>query len=163
MATVRETLREWLKDAHAMEHQAIEILEKQAQRTERYPDLQQRIERHLEESRQQAKDIKACIEKMNGDPSSIKKSVAKFMGDAATLANATAEDEVIKNSLADYAFEHFEIASYKALVAAADELGEDEIKRTCQKILRQEEDMADWLDEHLPKLTQEYLERELLT
>ena len=37
---------------------------------------------------------------------------------------AGSEDEVVKEAVADYAFEHFEIASYKALVAAAHELGE---------------------------------------
>ena len=33
-------------------------------------------------------------------------------------------DEVVKGGSASYAFEHFEIANYRALIGAADHLGE---------------------------------------
>lgn len=160
MATpTKETLLEWLRDAHAMEHQAIEILENQANRIENYPELQRKVQKHLEQSRQQAEQVKGCIERLGGDTSSIKKGMGKFMGNVAALTNSAAGDEVVKNGIADYAFEHFEIASYRALIGAADALGEDEIQRVCEDILQQEEAMAQWLEEHLPQVTQDHLQR----
>lgn len=160
MAATRETLIEWLKDAHAMEQQAINMLEKQADRIEQYPDLREKVRDHLEQTRHQASRVEGCIQKLGGDTSAIKEGVAKFMGSAANLVNQSAGDEVVKNGIADYAFEHFEIASYRALIGAADKLGEEEIRKTCEEILEEEEAMASWLETNLPDVTQQYLQRE---
>jgi ferritin-like metal-binding protein YciE len=54
-----------------------------------------------------------------------------------------AGDEVMKGSLASYTFEHMEIASYRILIAAAEEVGDDKTARTCRKILGEEESMAE--------------------
>jgi ferritin-like metal-binding protein YciE len=43
MAVSRENLTAWLRDAYAMENQAIEILEKQASRLEHYPELRAKV------------------------------------------------------------------------------------------------------------------------
>ena len=68
-------------------------------------------------------------------------------------------DEVMKGSIASYTFEHFEIANYKALIAAAEQVGDQQTRGTCEQILRQEEAMASWLSQHLPQVTRQYLER----
>ena len=143
-----------------MENQAIEILKRQAERTESYPEVQAKLEEHLEQSREQAARVKECIERLGGDTSTVKKGVAKFMGNTAALANSAAGDEIVKNGMADYAFEHFEMASYRALVGAADEMGEDEVRRVCAEILEEEKAMARWLEKRLPQLARQYLQRE---
>lgn len=53
-----------------------------------------------------------------------------------------------------------EIASYKILVAAAEEAGDTETASVCKAILAEEVAMADWISGNLAKLTQEYLRRE---
>lgn len=158
MEADKETLLAWLQDAHAMENQAIEILKRQSERIKSYPDLQEKVPDHLEETREHAARVKECIERLGGDASTTKKSVGKFMGNAAALANSAANDEVVKDGIADYAFEQFEIASYRALIAAAEQLGEDEIRRVCEEILEEEKAMAQWLEEKLPLVTRQYLE-----
>jgi ferritin-like metal-binding protein YciE len=50
---MRQQMISWLSDAHAMEMQAIQLLENQARRIESYPDLRNRILEHLEETRGQ--------------------------------------------------------------------------------------------------------------
>jgi len=45
--------------------------------------------------------------------SGIKDTVMSFMGNMAALAHTAAADEVVKNTFANFAFEHFEIAAYK--------------------------------------------------
>lgn len=161
MAATRETLLEWLRDAHAMEKQAISILERQADRIENYPEMRQQVQSHLETSRRQAERVEECINQLGGDTSTVKEGVAKFMGNMSALTNAAAGDEVVKNGIADYAFEHFEIASYRALIGAAEALGETKIQQTCEEILQEEEAMAEWLETNLPEVTRRYLQREV--
>ena len=70
-----------------------------------------------------------------------------------------ASDEIVKASIFDYSFEHFEIANYRALIAAAEQAGEPEIARMLQPSLDEELEMAAWLEQRLPQLTKTYLER----
>ncbi len=65
----------------------------------------------------------------------------------------------MKNSIANFAFENFEIASYKSLIQLAGETGHSEAEQPLQETLREEEAMASWIDGHLPDVTHTYLER----
>jgi ferritin-like metal-binding protein YciE len=62
--------------------------------------------------------------------------------------------------MAGYTFEHFEISSYTALIAAAKAAGDQQTASVCEAILSEEQAMADWLKEHLVPVTQQYLMRE---
>jgi len=68
----------------------------------------------------------------------------------------------VKNALADYAAENFEVASYTALVTAAQEMGDAQTAMVCQQILLEDEEMARWLQQNLPTLVQETM-RQLTT
>jgi ferritin-like metal-binding protein YciE len=160
MAVSRENLTAWLRDAHAMENQAIEILEKQANRLEHYPELRARVRTHLEETHRQAERVERCLHQLGTDTSALKTAAGKMIGTAQQLSGLFASDEVLKSGIADYAFEHYEIASYKMLIAAAGEAGEPEVRRTLEENLREEEAMAEWLSQHLPEVTRQYLHRE---
>jgi ferritin-like metal-binding protein YciE len=68
---------------------------------------------------------------------------------------------LVKNGLADFTAENFEIASYKALITAAESLQDQETLRVCQQILADEQDMAQWLDQHLPMAVTEALQQKI--
>lgn len=77
---------------------------------------------------------------------------------AGRRANRSENPRTVRRiALADYAAENFEIASYTALISAAQELGDQEIIRVCQQILRDEQEMASWLQQNLPTLVQQTL------
>jgi ferritin-like metal-binding protein YciE len=156
----REHLVAWLRDAHAMEHQAIEVLEKQASRLEHYPELRAKIEEHLRQTHRQAELVEGCLHRLGTDTSGLKSAAGKLMGSAQQLSGLFASDEVVKSAIADHAFERYEIASYRALITTAEEAGEPEIARTCEQILHQEEVMAAWLADHLPEVARLYVQRE---
>jgi ferritin-like metal-binding protein YciE len=59
-----------------------------------------------------------------------------------------------------YTFEHLEIACYRSVIGAAEELGDTETARVCTEILREEEAMAGWLEQRLPELSREFVRRE---
>jgi len=50
----REIFETGLRNQHAVEHQAIELLERQIARLENYPEMAERMRLHLEESQEQA-------------------------------------------------------------------------------------------------------------
>lgn len=162
MNSARDRLLDWLRDAHAMEEQAETMLSSQAQRIQSYPELKERVEEHLRETKRQAELVESCIAKLGSSTSAVKTASAKMMAFGQGLSGLFVGDEVIKGSLASYTFEHMEIASYRILIAAAENAGEPEIKRTCQQILAEEERMAAWLEQHLAQTTREYLKRESL-
>jgi ferritin-like metal-binding protein YciE len=142
----------WLKDAYAMETTIIEVLEKQIAMTADLPGIQAGIQTHLEDTRIHAESVQRCLEALGQDPSAIKAGMAKLGGKVQGLMMAIPEDSLIKNALHDYATEHMEIASYKALIIAAQEANLPDIADACQIILRDEEAMAVWLDQQLPTL-----------
>ena len=160
MTHAKERLVQWMRDAHAMEKQAETMLTKEAQRIENYPELKSRVERHVEETRQQAQRLEKRIDELDGGTSAAKDTMASLMGMAQSMSGMFAGDEVLKGSLASYAFEHMEIASYKMLIATAEEAGDTETKRVCEQNLREEEAMASWLDEHLGSMTRQFIARE---
>jgi ferritin-like metal-binding protein YciE len=152
-------LMNWLRDAHAMEMQAIQILGNQARRIESYPELRNRILEHLEETEAQAEMLERCIERRGTTSSVLKDRAAAFLGNVQALGGAFFGDEVVKGAITSYTFEHLEIAAYRSLIGAAEEFGDDDTARICSEILRQEEAMAGWLERQLPELTRQYLRR----
>jgi len=158
--TPQEHLVDWLRDAHAMEQQAEAMLEAQAERLDNYPQLRERIRQHIDETRWQRAQLESCLERHGASPSTMKDLTGKLMAFGQGLGGMLASDEVVKGAMAGYVFEHFEIASYTALIAAAKTAGDPETARVCEEILVQEEAMADWLGTHLPEVTEEFLVRD---
>ncbi|GAB2577844.1 ferritin-like domain-containing protein [Dyella jejuensis] len=160
MAEHKENLLDWLRDAHAMEQQAEQMLKAQASRIQHYPELKARLEAHLEETLQQQKIVEDCITRLGGKPSTAKDLAGKAMAFAQGVGGMAVSDEVIKGAIAGYVFENIEIATYTVLIAAAKSIGDTATQRACETILPQEQAMARWLLEHLPDVTTQYLARD---
>ncbi|HEX7813762.1 ferritin-like domain-containing protein [Dyella sp.] len=159
MTTARDVLLDWLRNAHAMEVHSEEMLKSQMRRIEHYPQLRERIERHLTETREQQAMLAQCLKQLGAEPSAIKELGARFAALGQGLFQVTAADEIIKSAISASAFERMEITVYRTLIAAAKTSGEDDVARICQTILPQEQAMADWLDQHLPELVEQYMAR----
>ncbi|MGP9666243.1 ferritin-like domain-containing protein [Halomonas sp. AOP22-C1-8] len=152
-------LENWLRDAHAMEKQAEEMLEKQAERLVDYPELKARIEQHLNETRHQSDRLEQAMAGLDIDTSALKDLGGKITAFGQALGGMMMGDEVMKGSIACYAFEHFEIANYKALIQAAESSGHAGVAQVCKEILQEEIAMADWLADHLESTTTQFLQR----
>lgn len=159
MATPQENLLDWLRDAHAMEQQAENMLKAQSKRLEHYPELKARIDQHIEETHDQQKSIDECLTRLGGKSSSIKDLTGRLMAFGQAVGGSLMSDEVIKGAMAGYVFENVEIAAYRVLITAAKAAGDQETETACERILHQEIAMAQWLLEHLPKLTEAFLAR----
>ena len=137
MASAEERLMEWLRDAHAAEEQAETMLSGMARRIKNYPDLRARIEQHIGETQRQAKLVRGCIERRGGGTSTIKDFAGKMLGFGQAMSGMFVGDEVLKGSIASYAFEAMEIASYRVLVSTARQVGDEETARVCEQILQE--------------------------
>jgi len=156
---INEYLDQWLRDAHAMEEQAETMLTSQAGRIENYPELKAKVEQHIRETQSQGQRIRTCLERRGSSTSKTKDMAAKFTAMMQGLSGTVMADEVLKGAMASYTFEHFEISAYRELAAAAELAGDAETKQVVDAILREEQAMADWLYEHLPQVTRQFLER----
>lgn len=155
---VRDVLITGLRNAHALEKQAEDMMQNQARRLDNYPVLKQRVEQHVGETKVQIGRLEQGLERLGTSHSAMKDIGMQFSGNVQTMMHAAASDEVIKNSLASFAFENFEIATYKALITMAERGGEQEIANMCRQSLQEEEAMAQFLDEHLDETVVMYLD-----
>lgn len=146
-----------LKNAHAMEKQALSILKPQAGRIENYPDMKARIEQHITETEGQIERLETIFEQIDEKHSGFKDMVLSMGGAMAALGHAAAGDEVLKDTFANYAFEHYEIAAYKSLIHISDRLVFDNASSLLRQTLDEEERMAQWIDEHVALVTEQYL------
>jgi ferritin-like metal-binding protein YciE len=152
----QEMLVAWLNDAHAMETGIVEALEAQVKLAEDHPMVQAGIQQHLDATRRHAETVANCLEQLGEKPSGVKSAMASIGGKLGAAMGA-AKDDLVKAALNDYATEHMEIASYRALIIAAEEAGQPTIAEACQGILADEENMARWLEENTPALVREAL------
>lgn len=160
MDDVRQHYATWLRNTHAMEEQAIAMLNGQLQRLENYPDLSERIRQHLVETEGQAAALKEILESRDLANSMVKDAMGKVMATGQAVSGLFVDDEVIKGSMASYAFEHVEIAAYQTLIAAAEYLGDSSALPIYRRILDEEIAMADWLSQHLAPTVAMFLARE---
>lgn len=112
MTSKQENLLDWLRDAHAMEQQAEQMLKAQAARLEHYPQLKTRIEQHIEETHGQQRLLEECLKRLDSSPSTLKDIGAKLMAFGQAVAGMTVSDEVVKGAMSGYVFENMEIAAW---------------------------------------------------
>ncbi|MGZ2384695.1 ferritin-like domain-containing protein [Rhizobium brockwellii] len=142
-----------LKNAHAMENQALSIMRPQVARIESYPEVARRLEQHITETEGQIGRIDELLDQFGADSSTLKDFALSFSGSMAAMGHTIAGDEILKNSFANFAFENFEIAAYKSLLILAELGGHGNVTSALLANLKEEQAMAQWLDENLAAVT----------
>jgi ferritin-like metal-binding protein YciE len=147
-----------LRNAHAMENQALSIMKPQVARIANYPEVASRLEQHIRETEGQITRLESILSGFDEQPSTLKDTALSMVGSLATMGHAMAGDEILKNSFANYAFENFEIAAYNSLLVLAQAGGFQEAQEILQENLSEEEAMAEWLEQNLGVVTLRYAE-----
>ncbi len=156
----KDTLIAGLRNAYALESQALATLDNVQNRLYHYPEFKEGVQQHLEETRQQQKLVEECLQRFDQGPSALKETTGLIAGNMQAMLNSVATDAVLKNLFALYSFEHLEIATYRSLITMAEACGEGEVADTCRKILGQEETAASKLERLIEPVSNAYLERE---
>lgn len=149
-------VKKYLADAHAIEEQAIGLLER-APKLVDDKELEAVFDDHLSETREHAELVQSRLTALDGDSSSFKDAAMRlgalnwgafFQGHPDTPGKLVAFA---------YAFEHLEIGGYEQLKRVAIAAGDDETARLVDTILRDERNAARLLAQTFDKAASESL------
>ena len=156
-STLRTVFVTGLQNAHAVENQALALMDRQLDRLRNYPEIAERLRTHRGETEVQIRRLDEILSGLNSSSSGWKDMAMNVMGNLAALGNVMAADEVLKDQLVNYAFENFEVASYRSLIALAEAGDFASATPLLRETLREEEAMAAWVLETLPDITLKYV------
>lgn len=137
-----------LRDEHAAARQCREMTQRQVERLENYPDLRERMRRHLAEKDAQLARIERILESLGESRSVLKDTAMAISGNIASMMTMPAGDEVLKNGLMSFGLANFEAASLEALLVMGEAAGHTEAIRELQQSLNEERAIAAWLAEN---------------
>lgn len=160
MDDIREHYLDWLRDAHAMEEQALTMMKGMLSRLDNFPTLRERIEAHVAETERQAADLRRLLDESETGASVVKDTLGKVAASGQALSGLFASDEVVKGAMASYTFEHMEVAAYRVLIAAGRMLEDQVAIAVFERNLEEERAMADWLLGHMDQVVNAFLARD---
>ena len=139
---LKEQLRKYLADAHAIEAQAIALLERglKVAGTER---LERIYEEHLAETRDHSELIEARLNALGGDPSTLKDAALRLGGLNWAAFFRGHPDTPGKLAAFARAFEHLEIGGYEQLKRVAQRADDHETATVVGQILEDERRAAE--------------------
>lgn len=155
--TTGENIRDWLRDAHAMEEQMETVFSGQADKLKQFSGLGARFETELNHIREHKILLSGRVQQLGSSRSVIKDTAAKFLAGMQNLSGITVSDEPVKGILALHTLTHMAIGSYKILIAATEVTSDQETKRICESILAQTESRAQWIELELETVTKTFL------
>ena len=120
------------------------------------PDLGRALAEHLEETKRHVENVEAAFRAVGAEPSSAHSPPFVGLKDHhSQLAGNTKDDRLadVLHAHAAAATEHYEIASYRTLVALARELGVDDARKALESNLSDEEGALKALEKALGSLT----------
>jgi ferritin-like metal-binding protein YciE len=137
-----EQLRKYLADAHAIEEQAIGLLER-APKIAGSERLAHIYADHLGETRDHAEAIEARLDALGGDPSTLKDAALRLGALNWGAFFQAHPDTPGKLAAFARAFEYLEIGGYEQLKRVAELARDEETVRTVERILGQEREAAE--------------------
>jgi len=140
-ADLDEQLNKYLADAHAIEAQAIQLLEKGPDLAGD-PELARIYEEHLAETREQQRLVDERLEARGGSSASLKDLAMRAGALNWGMFFQAHPDTPGKLACFAYAFEHLEIAGYQQLELVARRAGDEETAAVAQRIRGEEEAAA---------------------
>ncbi len=172
-------LIQYLNEAYGLEKRLETALEAHLAMTTQTA-YKKRLKQHLSETKRHGRDVKKRIKQLGGAATTIdtpgpapvaeaaqavlsgaQKAVALAQGPLHVLRGTGEEEKQLKNAKTEYASESEEIATYSAIEALAETLGDSETKRLARAIRREEERMRSYLEKQIPRLTKAVAKAEI--
>jgi ferritin-like metal-binding protein YciE len=132
----------YLRDAHALEGQAEELLEASAERVDD-EELEAAFREHLEETQRHRERIATLLEERGARPSLVKDAILKAGGFNLSGFFGAQPDSTTKLAGFAFAFEHLEIAGYELLQRVAARAGDEGAVTAVEEILAEERRAAE--------------------
>lgn len=135
---VEEQLVKYLRDAHAMEVQALKVAEK-ASEVAGDPRLEQIYQGHVMETREHERYARERLEAHGAKPSTGEDLAGKLGALGVGFLAGAAPDTPAKLAAVAYAFESFEIATWETIKRVAERAGDQDTVGAAERILADEE------------------------
>jgi ferritin-like metal-binding protein YciE/nucleoside-diphosphate-sugar epimerase len=139
---IAEVVLTYLRDVHALEGQAIELLEASAERVED-EQLEAGFLSHLEETRRHRELVEGLLEERGARPSLIKDTMLKTGGLNLSAFFGAQPDSTTKLAGFAFAFEHLEVAAYELLQRVAAKADDEGVVTVAEEILAEERQAAE--------------------
>ncbi|HBZ15363.1 MAG TPA: YciE/YciF family protein [Pantoea sp.] len=146
---------DWLRDAHAMEKHAEAMLQGAALRLDDFPLLKARIEQYRHQTQQQHQQVKDVLKRYDTNWSALKDALGRMSAVGQAASDMLRDEEGVRIAVSSYVFCNYKVATYTALLAAAQQAQDSKGVKTFLRILQQETQMADWLLTQLPDVANE--------
>jgi ferritin-like metal-binding protein YciE len=172
-------LVQYLNEAYGLEKRLETALEAHAAMTTQAA-YKKRLKQHLSETKRHGRDVKKRVKELGGvaatidapGPASVadaaqavlsgaQKAAAFAQGPLHALRGTGEEEKQLKNAKTEYASESEEIATYSAIEALAETLGDKDTQRLARGIRREEERMRSYLEKQIPRLTKTVAKAEI--
>ena len=150
-----------IQSAHALEKQATQLINRQLERIESYPEVSALLRQHGLETEQQIERLDRVLSELGSGPSTVKDLTLEMTGNAAALMHTAMSDEIMKNHFANVAFEAFEQATYRSLITMARATGHQHHVAIYEQTLREEEKTFETLLGMTDALTRKFMELSL--
>jgi ferritin-like metal-binding protein YciE len=179
LTAAEEKLVQYLNEAYGLEQRLETALQAHIAMTTLAP-YKKRLKEHLTETKRHARDVKKRVKQLGGVAATVdapgpaqvgeaaqavlggaQKAVALAQGPLHALRGTGQEEKHLKNAKTEYASEAEEIATYSAIEALADVLGDGETKRLARAIRREEERMRSYLEKEIPRFTKAVAKAEI--
>ena len=108
---IRDMFVTGLRNAYAMENQALGMMRPQLSRLEHYPEVAAKLDRHIGETEDQVTRLERILEDMDENYLNLKDTILSFAGPTTVMSHASVDDKVVKGALADFAFEKYQIGA----------------------------------------------------
>ena len=147
---VGEQLNKYLADAHAIEHQALQLLGK-APELAGDPDLVRAFSEHLSETERHVQLVEERLEQRGASSSALKDAAMRLGALNWGAFFAAQPDTPAKLAAFAYAFEHLEIAGYELLRRVAERAADEQTALIADRIIGEERAAAQLLWSLLPR------------
>jgi ferritin-like metal-binding protein YciE len=161
-------LIQYLNEAYGKEKELETALTAHIAMTER-PPYKKRLQQHLKETKGHARQVERRIKQLGGKAEIVaapgvageaasavtaaaSKAVAAAQGPLHALRGTGAQEKMLKNAKTEYHNEFEEIATYSAIEALAESVGDRDTAKLARGIRREEERMAKFLERQIPVL-----------
>ena len=134
---IRDQLVSYLTDAHALEQQSLQTLQR-AVKIAGDPQLEQIYHGHIMETQEHDRYVSERLEAYGESPSKLKDAASRAGAVQLALGAQAAPDTPRRLAAAPSAFEHLEIASYEQLKRVAERAGDTETANIAERILDDE-------------------------
>jgi ferritin-like metal-binding protein YciE len=146
---LQQQVASYLADAHALEQQALGLLERALGSGS--PELDAAYDSHLSETRAQIDAVEARLGALGRDRSLLKDAAMRLGAINWAAFFAAQPDTAGKLAAFVYAFEHLEIAGYEQLARVADRAADGETAELARRILMQERHAAEAVKSLFPR------------